>query len=125
MSGIKAIINKFYTKKLKSNVELKVLSTDIKRQHGYLLMHGFAINISDHDLSHVIAVCECFSANNELISKSDMLVDEMTIKPKGILAFSIAADDNPDIFYLNLSFKYLFGPEIQATGMSRLYLQYA
>lgn len=102
--------------KVKPVSRVKVLDTRMEHSHGYLLIHGFFVNESDHAISSVVAVAECFSSNGKLIKKSDMVVDDVTIKPKQVASFSIATSDWPRIEDVKISFKHLLGQEIDVVG---------
>ncbi len=104
--------------KAKPIPKIRILDTRMQRGHGYLLIHGFFVNESDHDINNVLAVAECFSSSGRLIRKSDMMVDDMTIKPKQVSSFSIATADKPYIEDVKISFKYLLGQEIEVAGMN-------
>ncbi|HEY93214.1 MAG TPA: hypothetical protein G4O17_05670 [Dehalococcoidia bacterium] len=104
----------------KPNAKLRLLSTGTRREHGYLLIYGLIFNESDQDINNVVAIAECFSSNGTFISKSDMLVDDMTIKPKQISSFSMAAEDEPDIEDVQISFKHFFGEKIAASDIYNL-----
>jgi hypothetical protein len=47
--------------------------------------------VSDQDMNNVVAIAECFSSNGTFIKKSDMLLDDVTIKPKQISSFEQTA----------------------------------
>jgi hypothetical protein len=107
---------------IKPAAKLKILSINAQRQHGYLLIQGYVVNKSDQDLNHVVAVAECFSSSGTLITKSDMLVDDMTTKPKQVSSFSIAVDDTPDIKDVEISFKHFLAEKIEVDGCTTLRL---
>jgi hypothetical protein len=107
---------------IKPAAKLKILSINAERQHGYLLIQGYVVNKSDRDLNHVVAVAECFSSSGNLITKSDMLVDDMTTRPKQVSSFSIAVDDTPDIKDVKISFKHFLAEKIEADGCTTLRL---
>jgi len=107
---------------IKPAAKLKILSINAQRQHGYLLIWGYVVNKSDQDLNHVVAVAECFSSSGTLIKKSDMLVDDMTTKPKQVSSFSIAVDDTPDIKDVKISFKHFLAEKIEVDGYTTLRL---
>lgn len=102
------------------NIKLRLLSSSIRREHGYLLIHGLILNVSDQNMNTVVAIAECFSSNGTFIKKSDMLVDDMTITPKQISSFSIATEDEPDIEDVKVSFKHFFGEYIAASDIHNL-----
>lgn len=102
------------------NIKLRLLSSSIRREHGYLLIYGLILNVSDQNMNTVVAIAECFSSNGTFIKKSDMLVDDMTITPKQISSFSIATEDEPDIEDVKVSFKHFFGEYIAASDIHNL-----
>ena len=104
-------------KQAKLNAKLKILGTSIRREYGYLLICGQIVNVSDRDMNNVLAIAECFSSNGTFIKKSDMLVDDTTIKPKKISSFSIVAEDEPAIKDVKISFKHFFGEKIAASDI--------
>jgi len=104
----------------KPNPKLRLLSTSIRREHGYLLIYGLIVNVSGQDINNVVAIAKCFSSNGTFIKKSDMLVDDVTIKPKQISSFSIAAEDEPDIEDVKISFKHFCGEKIAASDIYNL-----
>ncbi|HEX74177.1 MAG TPA: hypothetical protein G4N93_03415 [Dehalococcoidia bacterium] len=105
-------------RQVKLNAKLRLLSTSIRREHAYLLIYGLIVNVSDQDLNNVVAIAECFSSSGTFIKKSDILVDDMTIKPKQISSFIIAAADEPDIEDVKISFKHFFGEKIAVFNMA-------
>lgn len=113
-------VNSKRPEQAKPNAKLRLLSTSIRREHGYLLIDGLIVNVSDQDMNNVVAIAECFSSNGTFIKKSDMLLDDVTIKPKQISSFSIAAEDEPDIEDVKISFKHFFGEKIAASDIHNL-----
>ena len=113
-------VNSKRPEQAKPNAKLRLLSTSIRREYGYLLIYGLIVNVSDQDMNNVVAIAECFSSNGTFIKKSDMIVDDVTIKPKQISSFSIAAEDEPDIEDVKISFKHFFGEKIAASDIHNL-----
>ena len=107
-------VNSKNPEQAKPNAKLRLLGTRIRREHGYLMIYGMIVNVSDQDMNNVVAIAECFSSNGTFIKKSDMIVDDVTIKPKQISSFSIAAEDEPAIEDVKISFKHFFGEKIAA-----------
>lgn len=102
--------------KIKSDSIIKLLDTNIQCSQGYLLINGFFINKSDYDIAHIVAVAKCYSAGGSFVKKADILVDDMIIKPNQVSSFSIAMPDQTHIYDVKISFKKLFGQEIETIG---------
>lgn len=113
-------VNSKRPEQAKPNAELRLLSTSIRREHGYLLIYGLIVNVSGQDMNNIVAIAECFSSNGTVIKKSDILLDDVTLKPKQISSFSIAAEDEPDIEDVKISFKHFFGEKIAASDIHNL-----
>ncbi len=103
--------------KEKQAPQLKIFNTTVQHQHGYLMIHGFVMNETDHDISNAMAVAECFSEGGNFLKKTDMMIDEKTISPKQVSSFSLAAPNDPNIDFVRISFKYLFGKSIESTPL--------
>ena len=101
-------------------VALKVLNTQITTSNGHLIIHGYVVNKSDITMEYLVALAMQFTDTNVLIKTADMMVDDTHLKPTFMSVFDIATPDDPRVDHVEVTFKLLFGPEIDAEGPKRL-----
>ena len=104
-------------KAVKPKFAVKLLSTSIKREHGYLFIHGFFVNRSNREMKNVVAAAECFSPEGALVLKTKTIIDDRVVKPRQVSSFHMVADDKPIerayVDRVNVSFKQVSGQEIE------------
>jgi hypothetical protein len=96
------------------------MNTEITSSKGYLLIHGYVINVSDTDLDCLVAIANYCTTSKTLIKTADMLVEDGNLKPKYISVFDIATSDDQRIGYADLTFKLLLGTEVNSEGATKL-----
>ena len=94
---------------------LEVISWKCDKEYSYVFVRGEVKNISSRSIENVMAVGEFRTKDGTLVKSEDSLIDYNPILPGQTSPFKTGGTDNPAITKCNLSFKTLFGHQLDYT----------